>query len=238
MLKPPPRRPEIDTRPFPQRIGPAFTYPFRGNSGMMLLMTSLFVFLVYFLAVLFPPFFLVYLLMLVWFFAWMYQVLAQSAQGVAEVPEVPLATDVWDDLLRPAIFFASAWAICFAPMLLAMYLANLADGSLVIPLLSIVGHILLPMVLLVIVLFETPLAGLRPDLVFGGIMKMPLDYAVMLVITAAVPALAYSAVAMLGPLGGLFIVPLVIYLWVVEMRLIGQLYHAHRHDLGWFLETL
>lgn len=240
-------RPEDDNSPFRARVGRAFAYPLRGSNWAILLLLAIAVtaaaLLGYAIAlngtVLLPsviilPFVALFLV------PWLYDILAESARGGRDMPTLNAPTDIWADLLHPLIVFLSAHVVCFAPAVYVEWFMPTESAMLsavqgwLAPTLWIVGHFLLPMMLIVVTLFETPLA-IRPSLVLGGIATMGGDYFILVIVLALAPLVVSLALAAIGPLAIALAVPATLYLLALNMHLMGQAYHANRQSLAWFV---
>lgn len=230
------QRDEYDNSPFLARLGRGFAYPLRGHNWVILTLTAVPFTLLFLFGAVFPfaLLLLVPLLAVVFIIPWMYDIISESAAGNRDMPNVDIPSDPVDDILRPLLFFASAGLAAYLPALLVWWLMpGSALQQSILGVLWLAGSLFLPMFLLITVLFESPLA-IRPSMVFAAMRHMGIGYVVYLIIMSIVPGLIFAAVALTGPLASLVVVPAVLYLLTLNAHLLGQLYHAHRHDLKWF----
>ncbi|MEX2671992.1 MAG: hypothetical protein WD294_07780 [Phycisphaeraceae bacterium] len=232
---------EYDNSPFRARLARGFAYPVQGYNWVILLMLSVIMAAPLLLSLAFPLVLIVFFpFVALWLVTWMFDVLGESARGSRDMPNLALPVDFWQDLVRPVVLFLCAWFASFGPALIAWYYIPEEVGVLgyaqimAVPLLAIAGHIVFPMMMLVVTLYESPLA-IRPSLIIDGINTMGIDYLILLVLLALVPMVVSFALTMVGPFAVVLAVPAALYLMALNMHLLGQLYHANRRKLGWFI---
>jgi hypothetical protein len=102
--------------------------------------------------------------------------------------------------------------------------------------LSILGQIYLPMALLALMLFRN-FSVLNPLFVFSSISKVRRQYIVAYSILMVAEILSIlivvldEAIPFIGPI---FVLPFWIFVMIVEMRVLGNLYFESQKTLNWF----
>lgn len=243
-------------RKFALCLDMVFVYPFSGLGGAIFLG-----FMVPFWAVLrtgiIPFGGLLQLIVGGYIAAYMFNVLYETSMGKDRAPGPPGGTD-FGELLGYFVRFFGATLVAFAPAIAVgiglVYSMASGDGGwaganpLLLALLGIAvlfGTLYYPMALMIIGFAESWWAGF--NYVFGvrSILRILGDYllcAVFFVVTAAAAGLleflwvAASAEASLGGRAMAYGVATAaeLYLWVVQMRVLGLLYMANKERLGWF----
>jgi hypothetical protein len=218
-------------------IPTAFTFPFRGDGGVILAAGALF----FGILGAFSGFlFFVSIVAGGYMAAYMQSVVAVSAQGDDTPPRYPDFSDFYSEILSPLLRIAGCALVCFGPAGLYQSLVEPANEWVFYGLL-LAGALYFPMSLLAVSLFET-LAALNPMLVVVSIAKAPLEYlAACVVLVGSFAGEAYLekiiVVPYIGNIVGQFIS---LYFIMVEMRILGLLYRCKQKQLGWFpnyLET-
>lgn len=226
---------------FYARLPSVFASPFRGDGPIILIAGTIFFGLVNLAG--FVP--LVGLAMFVigagYLCAFLMNVIATAARGDASLPSWPDFSNTWDDIVQPALNVLGTLLLCLGPATGYRIFANIsgtAPGA--APdwpywLLLGLGGFYLPMALLGVGVLDG-LHGLNPLIGIPAIGKVPGAY----LITCALFGLLYAAgewamwlndaVPIAGALAGGFVS---LYLAVVQMRLLGTLYHANRDRFNW-----
>ena len=174
--------------------------------------------------------------------AYLQRILASSAQGEDRLPTWPDFTDWSNDILRPVLMVAFTCLVCFTPWIgyLIAVACRVAEPLRVVtyPLLAL-GLLYLPMAWLAVALTDNFFA-LNPLVVLPSIARIPGPYAVTVVLCAVLTAAWFYSETVLGMLLPIPVLPGLLahfaglYLLVVQMRVLGLLYHAYRQRLGWF----
>lgn len=189
-------------------------------------------------------------------YTFMQKIIQSTARGEEKPPTWPDFGDFWSDILLPYLQLLGCFAFCFGPALgVILWLAsdvisgvgaNAAPVQmktllvLLVPLL-LGGALYFPMALLAVSMFDS-LAGLNPMLVIPSMFKAKMEYLVVLLVSAGVfVMIVVKAVAVIyipiPILPSLVSAGISLYLFMVEVRLLGLLYRARRHELGWFTRT-
>jgi hypothetical protein len=171
--------------------------------------------------------------------AYMVKIIRETAGGDDEPPDWPDISNVYDDVLRPAILLLAAIAVSFWPVG-AAYAATFYDprfGGLVLWFLGVLGVLYFPMAMVTVVMHDS-LQGLNPLTVLGGIAKTCSSYvmacAVLVMAFLVCIALEWGVRIPVPLLGELVQGIISFYFIIVEMRILGLIYRCHEHRLGWF----
>ena len=225
--------PQVQEQILPAAWRDALLYPFRGN-GPMFLVAGALLFSVIWLGAGAVPFGFIFILAAQFYIAaYLWQVIEDSAAGKAELPDWPLMAR-FEEVLPPGWNFVVVSFVCFGPgMLIQLFLPQYAWAGWA---LLICGAAYLPMALLAVCLFDS-FAGLDPRVVLPAIGQVPGPYAIVCLGTAAALGLSASGqwlTVNLGWFGLPLAMLMTLYAMIVQMRLIGSLYHRHSSQIGWF----
>jgi hypothetical protein len=95
------------------------------------------------------------------------------------------------------------------------------------------------MAFLGIAMFDS-LVALNPKFVIGSILRVPREYALATVVLGGTIAVRWLLETLLGQLLKIPLAPalmadlIMIYLLLVESRILGMLYYSEKNTLGWF----
>lgn len=230
----------------------AFTFPFKGN-GLYILMIGA----VCMAALDFAGSFSLFAKIFGtgYLYAFMQKIIQCTANGEELPPAWPDFSGFWEDILLPYLQLLGCVAFCFGPAIALNLslgwwdpLTGVLTGTapdpfrLTVVLLALLtGAAYFPMALLAVSMFDS-LAGLNPMLVIPSVFKAKMEYLVVLLVSAGVFVMVIvKAVAVIyipiPILPSLVSAGLSLYLFMVEVRLLGLLYRAKRHELGWFTRT-
>lgn len=168
--------------------------------------------------------------------SYLMQVALLTAQGQAEAGlSWPLILDPWEELVRPLLRFIGLALLVAGP---AAASRSLQWPAPVTALLAAFALFYGPMAFMGVAVFGT-LTALSPGLVIPSILRIPRPYLVstgLVVVIAGVLALAEDVFTggVLGTVGTALARFVALYLAVVEVRILGLLYRAHRDQLAWF----
>jgi hypothetical protein len=225
---------EEEELPFPRRLIHAWHYPLRGQGWVLLLVGGTFFWVFGLLASWIPLVgFLLGIALAAYYSSYMLTVLADSAAGYRVLPHWPEVRDWWDDLVRPLLVVIGIGVLCMGPALVWEYWQG--PGT-VANLLLLLGAAYYPMALLAAVLFDS-IGAASPLVVIPSILRIPRDYllgcigVLALYLVEPLSVVLNEAIPLLGGFVGSVIT---LYLVVVEMHIIGLLYHTNRYRLGWF----
>jgi hypothetical protein len=251
MLKP------KEVKSFFSEFPKAFAYPVKGN-GLAILLAGAFVSTVVSLVeswasrVIFAGLiFAVIIKPLYWgyFFSYMEDVIRSSAQGDADPPSWPEFSDMSQDIARPLIQMLALLVVCFGPAWLCGLDAALETAfspaqqvpvgtALTAAGLGLAGIVYFPMALLAVAMADS-CTGLNPLVIIPSIFRVPGQYLVACCILLG----AFSAL-LVGRVSREFIpIPVLptlvssvicFYLLLVQMRVLGLLYHTSQDRLKWF----
>jgi hypothetical protein len=229
---------EAESRSFFSQLAGAFAYPFQGQGLWMLVVAPPLLAAAEFAAhfVLFG--FIGWLLLTAYMVAFMFKIVRHSATGEAEPPPWP---DIGsDEIFRPLFLFVAASFVYFIPALIVL---TTGGSTLVFLVLLAAGVFFLPMAITIVVMSNSFLA-LNPVLIVRSILRVPLEYLVVVTMSAVVFILRVSVDTGLQvqydkhPLGFLVIAVLQsgvgLYFTMVQMRVLGVMFRANEEKLGWF----
>jgi len=226
----------------------AFVYPFKGMAGLIFLIGGAIMFAALeFLAMIrIGGGFFMRIGLLGYVFAYLQKIIHAAALGEDDPPGWPDTSEFVQDLLIPGLQLLGTMAVSFGPMIgLSMWVGlDIMGGgnpdpmkALLIVAAGVFGVIYFPMAVLAVAMHDS-IAAVNPILVLVSIIKVPLEYLLVLVVMGAT-----IGVWMLGLwLLPLLPIPLVValasklmtlYFLTVLMRLLGLMYYAKRHKLGW-----
>lgn len=227
----------------------AFLYPFKGN-GLYLLLVGAVCYAVMDMAGSFL--WRLKIIVLGYLFAYLQKIIHASAQGEAENPGWPDFGDIWSDIVLPFTQLLGCFAMCLGPALGLIFwcfdwsqvLSGTADPWMLglVALTALVGAATLPMAVLAVAMFDT-LAALNPFVIFPAMLKVPVEYLVVLTVTGAIVMVQIGKLYLLKLAIPLPLVPSLLgsmisfYLMMVEVRMLGLMYRAKRHELGWFARS-
>jgi hypothetical protein len=181
-------------------------------------------------------------------FAYVQRIIQTAAQGSDEQAEWPDVSDFWEDVLVPCLQLMGLAAVCLGPGLVFTALAvqaSVAAGGgfdpqywIVILVAFVLGALYFPMGFLALAMFDSVM-GLNPLIVVPAMIKIPLEYLTVLLLTALIVvislaqqfAMQYLSVPVLPTL---LASGLNLYLLTVQGRMLGLMYYANRQKLGWF----
>ena len=222
----------------------AFAYPFKSKSLMFLICGTVFFALVDFLGTYSLWLRMVYI---GYTFAYLQRVIHTAAQGLDEAADWPEISAFWDDIMVPFFQTMGLFLISFGPAIGLAFWAGfdavkggVADPMkmmLIIPAV-IVGAVYYPMALLALAMFDSMVSA-NPLVVFPAMIRVPLEYLVVLIITAFIFAvkIAQGFLVELIPvpaLPNLIIAAIGLYFLTLQGRMLGLMYYAKRDKLGWF----
>ena len=222
----------------------AFAYPLKAKSLSFLIFGTLFFALVDFLGS-----YSLYLRVVYvgYTFAYLQRLIHTAAQGSDEAPGWPDISAFWDDIMIPFFQTLGLFIVSFGPAMgIAIWLgadvaktADAAPWKLVLLGVTILGGaIYYPMALLALAMLDS-IVSANPLVVIPAIMRVPLEYLVVLVITGFIFAVKVAE----GFLADLIPVPALpdliaagigLYFLTVQGRMLGLMYYAKRDKLGWF----
>ena len=168
--------------------------------------------------------------------SFMMKIISHTADGEIELPEWPDFTDWWDDIIVPMFQIVMVTIVSYLPLIIFVILGA-SSGIifyLVAFLLLILGILYQPMALVSISIFGS-IKALNPLVLVPAILKVPLDYSIacgVLLLLFIVKTIfhAFIMIPILGPFLDNFIM---LYLLVVEARILGLIYYANKDKFGW-----
>lgn len=180
-----------------------------------------------------------------YFTAYLHKIVQASANGEQELPDWPDFSSIWDDIGQPALHMIGVFLISFGPVQYYLYSrGSEATPWIWVPLL-VVGLVYFPMACLSVAMFNTILAA-NPLTVFASMFKVLQNYYLASFIFWAAFIMSFAVDILLALIPKNFMalrfvlwavsVPVSVYLFVIEARVLGLIYYGNRDKLGWFEE--
>jgi hypothetical protein len=199
---------------------------------------------------------LVLLLIEAYIVAYVFRIGQESSQGEEKPPALPDFSEFADQIAAPAVLYFVTWLACFFPYAAYMLskigrLEALDPRALFVLLhglsvtwpvdavgwiLRLIGLVYFPMAMMLVMVQGSP-AGLNPQAVGRAVPRVPLEYAVVVGFVALKFVFFEYFVEWTGlrrasaELAMMVIVALVLYLLMVQGRLLGLLYWTNRRRL-------
>jgi hypothetical protein len=232
----------IQPEPFSKQLLSSFSYPFKGEGVIILIAGGIFFWILEFIASRSIFGIIIAIFLSGYIAAYMLKVINSSGNGDDELPDWPEFYDFWNTIFRPLFFVFGTGAFCFAPVVFhAVY--SISMGWSVTDLytdplwwgLITLGFLYFPMGMLAVAMFDNA-AALNPLLVVPSIVRVFPQYLIACTIFALTYILSFigNPLDFLPFLGPLLSVVLSLYFLMVEMRILGIIYHANQERLGWF----
>lgn len=248
-------RPVIKTVEFFPAARQAFKYPFLGDGWALLIGGSLFfgvldlanyvarhAFTYGMRAMMMRVVVFTFIFGTGYLFSFLKNIIASTAQGDERMPDWPELTQWKEDIVSPMFQFLVLCVVCFGPAL-AAYLAMDwwfdVDYPWLVWLLALAGCVYFPMAFLGIAILDT-LGAVHPLFVVGSILRVPREYALAVLVFGGVLVFRWLAEDLFASLLKIPLVPsltsdlLSICFLMIEARVLGLLYLAHKEELGWF----
>ncbi len=173
-------------------------------------------------------------------FAFLQRIITSTSLGEDKMPGWPDFTEVWQDMIQPFRLLWGLFAACFGPAIVCQYFVF--NGSafaehLLWPLI-IAGFLYLPMALLGVAMSDS-LTSLNPLFVLSSICKVPAQYIIACVLLVLIVGLKWAIEVALARFIPIFFLRylissvLLLYFFIVEMRVLGLMYLWNRRKLGW-----
>lgn len=244
---------EAQPQSFYARLPGAFTYPFKGPGLWIIVGWLVFRIVLWVLGLILsiPPYMGVISMALAIFAlgyicAYMLKLIVSSAAGEEEPPDWPEVSSFWDDILRPLLLVIATGVAVFLPLWIYMIVLFWSPGGfeamtafpLAMVLLWALGAFLLPMALLGVAMHSN-LSGLNPVRIVVSIAKVFGPYLVTCILLALATAgrYAYGFLPRIPIASAVLSEAVAMYSLMVEMRLIGLIYHSYSLRLNWFDEA-
>lgn len=222
----------------------AFAYPLKMKSLSFLIFGTLFFAIVDFLGSYSWYLRVVYI---GYTFAYLQRLIHTAAQGTDEAPSWPDISAFWDDIMIPFFQTVGLMLVSFGLAIGMMIWVGMDikdTGSappwklVVLGIATFGGAIYYPMALLALAMFDS-IVSANPLVVIPAIMRVPLEYLVVTVVTGVLFAVKFVGgfVAEFIPVPAfpdLLMAGVGLYFLTVQGRLLGLMYYAKRDKLGWF----
>jgi pSer/pThr/pTyr-binding forkhead associated (FHA) protein len=176
-------------------------------------------------------------------FAYLKKIIAATADGDPHMPDWPEFSEWQADIVAPMFQFVVISLLSFGPALIFQIWGEWADWDnpwlFVVPA-SLLGCVYFPMAFLGVAIFDTLAAALKPAFVVGSIVRVPREYSLAAAVFIGIIGIRWVSGLVLGVLMKIPLVPalvadlLMIYLLMIEARILGLLFLSKRRTLGWF----
>lgn len=227
-------------RSFSHLVPGAFVYPLKGIGPYLVFFGGIFFPAAAFAAKFFLYVWVASLLVYGYLFACLQHFVVCTSQG-EDKPSWPDVTSIWEDILSPLFKFVCMCLLMLGPGL--GFIVLTAQGHEWAPLAIIpsfiLGALYFPMALLAVAMFDS-LAALNPLIIIPSILKVPLQYLLVLGILGLIVLARWGGELALALLIPIPVVPGIIssffwlYFLTVEARILGLLYLSNKDRLGWF----
>lgn len=174
--------------------------------------------------------------------AYLQKILIASAQGEDHLPGWPDFTDWRDDIIVPFRLAIAAGVASFLPAFGYMTFHVVRDSEMSLPILFplfALGFLYFPMALLAAAMSNNWFA-VNPLVVLPAITRLNLQYVLTTAVFFGLVLARFLCETLLHAVLPIPILPtllsslIALYFLIVEVRLLGILYHANRKRLGWF----
>jgi tetratricopeptide (TPR) repeat protein len=174
--------------------------------------------------------------------AYMLKIVRSAAEGERQMPGWPEATEALDSILLPSLRFLAALTVSFAPLILLIaaglpFSVSLSVRGIVFLSAFGLGAVYLPIALIAVAWYENGLAALNLPLLIRSLFIMKRDYLLALLFlapTLLVGSILSNVVALPVPILGLFFYWTAnLYLFTLQMNVIGNLYYVNADKLKW-----
>ncbi len=237
--------PVYDDRTFFQRLPTVFGYPFKGNGTVIIICATFFFALLEWMKN--QPFYMVMrafgmgIAINVIFYGFvaaiMQRIVTHSAQGDEDMPGFPELS--YDELGHPSFLLSASFLVSFAPALGVFLFLDVEPSMklMITGALAVFGCCYVPMSLLAVSMYDTSFA-LNPLLIIPSMVRIFREYMVACLVMAVLVAIRTLCAGLLGMIPIPFIPDLImsfiaLYLFTVEMRILGMMYYCKKDELGW-----
>lgn len=176
-------------------------------------------------------------------FAYLKKIIAATSDGDPHMPDWPEFSEWHADIVAPMFQFVVVAFLSFGPALIFQIWGEMADWDypwvFVVPA-ALLGCAYFPMAFLGVAMFDTLSAALKPAFVVGSILRVPREYSLAAAVFIGIIGIRLLSELVLGVLMKIPLVPallsdlIMIYLLMIEARILGLLYLSKRRTLGWF----
>jgi hypothetical protein len=174
------------------------------------------------------------------------RIIGDSATGKDYPPEFPELSDMWSDMILPALQFAAVTIISWAPAVIWTILLIVRGGifALATPtfligfvICAIFALIYYPMVLAILGIWNSLAPALNPALIFRLIGRILKEYIIFLVFWYGawfIKLLMYIVASMTMPMGASIVgVIIECYLFIVLLHMLGRMCYQTESKLAW-----
>jgi len=228
----------LEEKPFIQHLPDVIKYPLSGGGLFMLGVGAVFFsVLLFFSSYAFVAGMIGYVFVGGYLSSFMMKIVSHTADGEIDLPDWPDISDWWDDIICPMFEMVLVTLISYLPLVAYIVYGVSNRGLSPVATLSllILGTLYEPMALISMSIHRSARA-LNPVLLAPAILKVPKDYLIACGVLFLIFILKwlfryYVSIPLLGPLIDNFIM---LYLLVVETRILGLIYYTNRTKFEWF----
>ena len=176
-------------------------------------------------------------------FTYLKKIIAATSHGDPHMPDWPEFSEWHADIVTPMFQFVVVSLLSFGPALIFQTWGAWADWDypwvFVVPA-ALLGCIYFPMAFLGVAMFDTLAAALKPNFVVGSILRVPREYSLAVGVFVGIIGIRWLSEWVFGVLMKIPLVPtlltdlIMIYLLMIEARILGLLFLSKRRTLGWF----
>jgi hypothetical protein len=176
-------------------------------------------------------------------FTYLKKIIAATADGDPHMPDWPEFSEWQADIVTPMFQFVVVCLLSFGPALIFQIWGAWAEWDypwLLVAPAALLGSIYFPMAFLGVAMFDTLEAALKPTFVVGSILRVPREYSLAAALFVGIIGIRWVSEYLFGVLMKIPLVPallsdlIMIYLLMIEARILGLLFLSKRRTLGWF----
>jgi hypothetical protein len=176
-------------------------------------------------------------------FAYLKKIIAATADGDPHMPDWPEFSEWQADIVAPMFQFVVISLLSFGPALVFQIWGEWADWDypwLFVAPAALLGCVYFPMAFLGVAIFDTLAPALKPAFVVGSILRVPREYSLAAGVFIGIIGIRWVSEWVFGVLMKIPLVPalladlIMIYLLMIEARILGLLFLSKRRTLGWF----
>ncbi len=228
----------LEEKPFFQHLPDVIKYPLTGGGLFMLGVGAVFFsVLLFFSSYAFLVGMIGYVFVGGYLSSFMMKIVSHTADGEIDLPDWPDISDWWDDIISPMFEMILVTLISYLPLVAYILYGVSTRGLSPVAVLAllIIGTLYEPMALISMSIHRSA-GALNPVSLTAAILKVPKDYLIacsvlFLIFVLKWLFLYYIPIPLFGPFIDNFIM---LYLFVVEMRMLGLIYYTNRTKFEWF----
>jgi len=212
----------------------AFAFPLQGSGKFVLILGTFLLWLGQALSMAPLVGFIIAITTAGYMAAFLFDIVVASADGDAEMPDLPEVGEFVTEILYPLFLLLSTIVCCLIPVIILSLAAPEAPTS-ARAAGYVIGALYAPMAILAVSIHRS-LAALSPTVVVRWVLRVPAQYAVACVflgLTVAVHFAAMWIAEQIPIVSSLIATFLELYFLAVQMRVLGMIYFTNEEKLAW-----